>query len=90
MTASVHFNISSCPVNGGNDYYFVQSDKADSRVVGRRSYGLARYTSRKHQRLIKQRDELILDLRRGSLFPDFYYKLRNKRLDFTLTYDAIT
>jgi len=47
--------------------------------------------------VIKQRDELVYDPRRRSLFPEFYYKLRKKRLDWwqkhrvdlTLTYDLL-
>lgn len=47
---------------------------------------------------LEQRDELVYDPRRRSLFPEFYYKLRKKRLDwwqqhrvdFTLTYDLLT
>lgn len=31
---------------------------------------------------IEQRDGLAYDLRRRSLFPDFYYKLREKRYDW--------
>lgn len=48
--------------------------------------------------VIQQRDELVHDPRRRSLFPKFYYTLRKKRLDwwqklrvdFTLTYDVLT
>ncbi len=47
--------------------------------------------------VIEQRDDLAIDPRRRSLFPDFYYNLRQKRLDWwkklrvelTLTYDAL-
>lgn len=47
--------------------------------------------------VIEQRDELVYDPRRRSLFPDFYYSFRKKQLDwwnrhrveFTLTYDVL-
>jgi hypothetical protein len=47
---------------------------------------------------LEQRDELVYDPRRRSLFPDFYYSIRKKQLDlwhklrveFTLTYDVVT
>ncbi|NNK56618.1 MAG: hypothetical protein HKP44_04840 [Desulfofustis sp.] len=47
---------------------------------------------------LEQRDELVYDPRRRSLFPDFYYSFRKKQLDlwhklcveFTLTYDVLT
>jgi porin len=47
---------------------------------------------------LEQRDELLYDPRRRSLFPDFYYSLRKKQLDLwqklrielTLTYDVLT
>ena len=46
---------------------------------------------------MKQRDKLVYDPERRSLFPEFYYNLRKKRLDwwqkhrvdFTLTYDVL-
>lgn len=47
---------------------------------------------------LEQRDELVYDPRRRSLFPDFYYPFRKKQLDwwqklrveFALTYDLLT
>ena len=47
---------------------------------------------------LEQRDELVYDPRRRSLFPDFYYSFRKKQLDlwhklrveFTTTYDVLT
>ena len=50
------------------------------------------------QQAIEERDELVYDPRRRTLFPSFYYALRKKRLDwwqkhrvdFTLTYDVLT
>lgn len=47
--------------------------------------------------VIEQRDELVYDPRRRSLFPEFYYNFRKKQLDwwnrhrveFTLTYDVV-
>ena len=47
--------------------------------------------------VLEQRDTLSIDPRRRSIFPDFYYSLRQKRLDWwkklrvelTLTYDAL-
>lgn len=47
--------------------------------------------------VIEQRDELVYDPRRRSLFPEFYYPFRKKQLDwwnrhrveFTLTYDVL-
>ena len=47
---------------------------------------------------LEQRDELVYDPRRRSLFPDFYYAFRKKqlnwwqklRVEFTLSYDVLT
>lgn len=47
---------------------------------------------------LEQRDELLYDPRRRSLFPEFYYSFRKKQLDwwhklrveFTLNYDFLT